>query len=518
MLKTRSLRACLNFALASTTSLSLLALSLQLAVAESPQARRPVLQPDFGPNVLHLRSLDAVCRHPGPDRQGLRHPAAQRVRPRSATPCSSCPANITSTSRSVSTRRCSASAPRPTPSTSPATSTPTPACRTTTPPAPSGARPKAFPSPPTGGTMQWAVSQAVPFRRMHVRGDIVLHQNGGWASGGWMSDTLIDGNVGAGPQQQWISRNSEWGSWTGANWNMVFVGVPASAGRRVAHAALHQDRRDAHRAREAVSRGRCDRATGACAFRRCAPTAPGITWHGGATPGTIDPAQPASTSRTPARTPPRPSTRSWRRARICCSRPASTTSPNRSASPAPNTVVMGLGFATLRPINGTAAMTTADADGIDIAGLLFDAGATISPVLLEVGPTGSHASHATNPICLHDVFFRVGGAGVGRTRSISNQQQRHHRRSHLDLARRSRRRRGLDEQHQRQRPGRQWQQRHHLRALRRTSSAVPGAVERQRAAAPTSTNPKFPTTRPTRPATPARPARTAGPPTKWPTL
>ncbi len=37
---------------------------------------------------------------------------------------------------------------------------------------------------------------------------------------------MVDGNVGAGPQQQWISRNSEWGSWTGANWNMVFVGVP----------------------------------------------------------------------------------------------------------------------------------------------------------------------------------------------------------------------------------------------------------------------------------------------------
>jgi hypothetical protein len=79
---------------------------------------------------------------------------------------------------------------------------------------------------PTGGTMQWAVSQAVPFRRMHVQGDLVLHQDRGWASGGWMSDTLIDGNVDSGTQQQWISRNSEWHSWTGANWNMVFVGIP----------------------------------------------------------------------------------------------------------------------------------------------------------------------------------------------------------------------------------------------------------------------------------------------------
>ena len=78
--------------------------------------------------------------------------------------------------------------------------------------------------------------------------------------------------------------------------------------------------------------------------------------------------------------------------------------------------MLGLGFATLRPTNGTAAMTTADVDGIDIAGILFDAGEKSSPVLVEVGPQGSHASHAKNPIFLHDVFFRVGGAGVGRAK------------------------------------------------------------------------------------------------------
>ncbi|CAO0831532.1 Exo-beta-1,3-glucanase [Streptomyces microflavus] len=26
------------------------------------------------------------------------------------------------------------------------------------------------------------------------------------------------------PEQQWLSRNSQWNSWTGSNWNMVFVG------------------------------------------------------------------------------------------------------------------------------------------------------------------------------------------------------------------------------------------------------------------------------------------------------
>src|SRR5712671_3291741 len=78
---------------------------------------------------------------------------------------------------------------------------------------------------PASGTMQWAVSQAVSLRRMHVRGDLVLHQHRGWASGGWMSDSLVDGNVDSGSQQQWISRNCDWKRWTGSNWNMVFVGV-----------------------------------------------------------------------------------------------------------------------------------------------------------------------------------------------------------------------------------------------------------------------------------------------------
>jgi len=80
-----------------------------------------------------------------------------------------------------------------------------------------------------------------------------------------------------------------------------------------------------------------------------------------------------------------------------------------------NTVVLGLGFATLRPVNGAIAMTVADVDGVIIAGpLMFDAGPESSPVLLEVGPAGSKARHTKNPISLHDVFFRVGGAGVGR--------------------------------------------------------------------------------------------------------
>ncbi len=80
----------------------------------------------------------------------------------------------------------------------------------------------------------------------------------------------------------------------------------------------------------------------------------------------------------------------------------------------PDTVVLGLGLATLLPENGVTAMSVADVDGVKVAGLLIDAGAVNSPLLMEVGPAGSSQNHAANPTSLHDVYFRIGGAAVGR--------------------------------------------------------------------------------------------------------
>jgi len=266
---------------------------------------------------------------------------------------------------------------------------------------------------PTGGAMQWAVSQAAPFRRMHVHGDLVLHQHKGWASGGWMSDSQVDGNVDSGTQQQWISRNSEWRSWTGSNWNMVFVGVPhPPAGdwpsppyTKVALTPVIREKPflqvdAAGKYAVIVPRLRTDSA--------------GITWHDGKTPGRSIPIEQFYIAK------PDTDTAATINAQLARGRNLLFTPGNYELTEAihvtrPNTVVLGLGFATLRPSNGTAAMTVADADGIIIAGLLFDAGPVKSPVLLEVGPKGSSAHHAGNPISLHDVFFRVGGAGVGRT-------------------------------------------------------------------------------------------------------
>lgn len=70
----------------------------------------------------------------------------------------------------------------------------------------------------------WGVSQAAPLRRIHVLGNLQLH-DGGYASGGFLADSKIDGEIDAGQQQQWFSRNSEFGSWRGGAWNIFFMGV-----------------------------------------------------------------------------------------------------------------------------------------------------------------------------------------------------------------------------------------------------------------------------------------------------
>jgi hypothetical protein len=266
---------------------------------------------------------------------------------------------------------------------------------------------------PAGGQMLWAVSQAVPFRRMHIKGDIVLNQNKGWASGGWMSDSLVDGKVNSGTQQQWISRNSEWGSWTGANWNMVFVGVPQSpAGEWPEPRYTKVERTPVVREKPFLvvdTKGN---------YGVRVPTlmknSAGVTWHGGSTPGkTIRLskfyiAQPQDSAET--------INAQLAKGRHLLLTPGIYELTDAIKVTKPGTIVMGLGFATLKPIKGTTAMTVADVDGVTIAGLLFDAGEAESPVLLEVGTEGNRARHIKSPTLLADIFFRVGGAGIGKAK------------------------------------------------------------------------------------------------------
>jgi len=59
-------------------------------------------------------------------------------------------------------------------------------------------------------------------------------------------------------------------------------------------------------------------------------------------------------------------------------------------------------------------MNVADANGIKVSGLLFDAGAVNSPTLLTVGQAGVHVDHAADPTMVQDTYFRVGGPRAGK--------------------------------------------------------------------------------------------------------
>ena len=267
---------------------------------------------------------------------------------------------------------------------------------------------------PTGGTMQWAVSQAAPMRRMHILGDLVLHQKHGWASGGWMSDTRVDGNVDSGSQQQWIARNSEWKSWTGSNWNMVFVGdvgAPATGWPKPGYTTVDET----HVSREKPYLALGLQGDWLVRIPGYNSRSSGVTWTKATTGELLLPLERFYIAH------PETDTAATMNAQLARHRNLLLTPGHYDLTEPirvtwPNTAVLGLGFATLRPMNGTPALvTTAKATGITVAGLIVDAGPVTSPVLMQIGEKGHQEQQNSNDILLADVFFRDGGETEGKT-------------------------------------------------------------------------------------------------------
>ncbi len=263
---------------------------------------------------------------------------------------------------------------------------------------------------PPSGTDVWAVSQAAPFRRMDVRGNMQL-DDGGWSSGGFLADTKVTGQVNSGSQQQWLSRNDQLGSWSGSNWNMVFVGVnnaPAQTFPHPPYTVVGQ---------APVVREKpflyVDQSGNYQVFVPALRTnSQGTSWASGLPAGTSLPlsqfyiAKPGDSAAT--------INNALSQELNLLLTPGIYSLNETIRVTRANTVVLGLGLATLIPQNGVMPMTVADVDGVSIAGLLFEAGSVNSPILLQVGPAGSSLNHVANPTTLSDVFFRIGGAGVGQ--------------------------------------------------------------------------------------------------------
>ncbi|MFF0667077.1 coagulation factor 5/8 type domain-containing protein [Streptomyces tendae] len=275
---------------------------------------------------------------------------------------------------------------------------------------------------PVSGTNRWAVSQAAPFRRMHVRGGLNLAPDGyGWASGGYIADSRIDGTVGPYSQQQWYTRDSSVGGWLNAVWNMVFSGVegaPAQSFPEPPYTTLETT---------PVSREKPFLYLDGDEYRVFLPEkrtgARGVSWGNGTPRGTSLPlaqfyvAGPDDSAAT--------LNQALEEGLHLLLTPGiyhldRTVEVNRAG-----TVVLGLGYATLIPDNGVTALKVADVDGVRLAGFLVDAGPVNSATLVEVGPEGASADHSANPTTVQDVFVRIGGAGPGKATTSLVVNSRH---------------------------------------------------------------------------------------------
>jgi hypothetical protein len=249
-------------------------------------------------------------------------------------------------------------------------------------------------------------------RRVHVKGDLNLW-DGGWSSGGFIADCKIDGQVNSGSQQQWFSRNAEWGSWKGANWNMVFVGIanpPAGRWPDPPYTVIDQTPVIREKPYLFIDEGGlyCVRVPGLNTNGTR-----GITWSAATIPGNSIPLERFHLAR-----PERDSAGSINAAlssgKNVLFTPGIYHLDDSIRITRPGTIVLGLGYATLQVDNGTPALLIADVDGVKVGGLLIEAGAANSETLVQVGQPGSRTSHAADPIFLWDLFCRVGGAHAAK--------------------------------------------------------------------------------------------------------
>jgi F5/8 type C domain len=270
----------------------------------------------------------------------------------------------------------------------------------------------------------WAVSQAAPLRRVQVNGNLTLMDyctgSPDYASGGFIADSrFTGGTITNGSQQQYMTRNSSLDGWSNSVWNQVFCGDPGAPAQSFA-----SNSGDSGGPSSYTTLATCpvteeepylytDSSGNYHVFVPGMQTSSsGPTWT--ATTNTPGTSLPLTTFYvvTPSSS-------------VATINQALSVGDNLLFTPGvysygstidvtnPNTKIIGLGFPTLIPTGGNITMSVADVSGVNISGLVFDAGPTSSPVLLQVGTQGSTVSHASDPVTVDDVFFRIGGAETG---------------------------------------------------------------------------------------------------------
>ncbi|GAA1933171.1 discoidin domain-containing protein [Microbacterium aoyamense] len=268
----------------------------------------------------------------------------------------------------------------------------------------------------------WAVSQAVSMRRVEVRGgnlSLMDYCTAGpqYASGGFIADSKLSYTV-SGSQQQWLTRNSDVSAgWSNGVWNQVFSGVTGAPSEAAFPDPPYTtvDQTPASREKPYLY------VDGAGKYQVRVPgyaqNTSGISWGAGETAGRSIPIKDFFVAK--------PGDSALRiNAALALGKHLIFTPGVYDISSTilvwrPNTVVLGLGHATLTAKNGATPLAVVDVPGVVLAGVTIDAGEKLSPVLLKVGLTKSlnlsSKASTSNPITLSDVYFRVGGPHIGKT-------------------------------------------------------------------------------------------------------
>jgi hypothetical protein len=269
-------------------------------------------------------------------------------------------------------------------------------------------------------TMRWATSQASSLRRVDIRGDLDLNgAYGAYLFGAEIADSRISGTVNSGGdrgpgQAQYYTRDSLIGGWTGGSANLVFSGVQGApptdlAGRGITTLTSTPVSRPAP---FLTVRGD----DYSVFVPKARANASGVSWSTDSSAGVRIPMSQFHIAR------PSDSATALNGALAAGKNLILTPGVYRLDAPLkvtrPGTVVMGMGYATLAPTGGRAAIEVGDVTDVVISSLLVDASPG-SRVLVKVGTGNANGlGDALAPTSLTDLFVRVGGARAGSTSTM----------------------------------------------------------------------------------------------------
>ncbi|WP_419420833.1 hypothetical protein ACNVED_05925 [Legionella sp. D16C41] len=260
----------------------------------------------------------------------------------------------------------------------------------------------------------WAVSQATFLRRIKiVQGSLRLFEVG-YSSGGFLANSQIEQGIISGSQQQWVTRNSSFGNWDGSVWSMVFVGdtgsIPGGNWPNPSYTIV--DKTPLMREKPYLYFNKTTNEFN-LKVRTLRKDSIGTDWNitGKSLPmSSCFIAQP-NNSVAEINT-------ALQSYRCLILTPGVYHLKDSIRITLTNTIVYGLGIPTLVSDTGKPAMIVNDVNGVQLAGLLFDAGPVYSSKLLQIGEKKTTRSHANNPTFLYDIFCRVGGTShLGQTES-----------------------------------------------------------------------------------------------------